>query len=173
MIKVLSSNILREVKIIQLNSFMDHRGEYVETYNKELYAQMGIEISFVQDDYSKSKKNVLRGIHGDDETWKLITCPHGELFLVVVNCDKDSDEFGKWESFVLSDKNHLQVLIPPKYGNGHLILSDVAIFQYKQTTYYNPAKQFSYRWDNPRFKINWPCKDPILSERDRNGGFII
>lgn len=172
MIRLETGKVLPEVKIIQLDSFEDHRGEYVEIYNEAIYSSNGMKIQFVQDDYSKSKKNVLRGIHGDIETWKLITCPYGEFFLVVVNCDKDSNDFGKWESFILSDKNHKQVLIPPQYGNGHLILSEEAIFHYKQSTYYNPKKQFSYKWNDSRFKINWPIQNPILSKRDEQGGFV-
>jgi dTDP-4-dehydrorhamnose 3,5-epimerase len=171
MVKI-EKTILKDVLLILLEGFEDHRGEYIEIYNEEIYKSAGINIHFVQDDYSKSKKNVLRGLHGDNETWKLITCPYGEFYLVVVNCDADSANFGKWESFVLSDKNHKQVLIPPKHANGHLILSDTAIFHYKQSTYYNPAKQFSYKWNDSRFNISWPCENPILSKRDEAGEYV-
>ena len=119
-----------------------------------------------------SSKNVLRGIHGDSDTWKLIYCPFGKFYLVVVNCQKNSSDFGKYQSFVLSDRNRKQVLIPPNFGNGHLILSDTALFGYKQSTYYNPESQFSYRWDNPRFKIWWPTQNPILSQRDELGRYV-
>jgi len=92
---------------------------------------------------------------------------YGRFYLVVVNCDTESKDFGKWQSFVLSDKNRLQVLVPPKHGNAHLVLSDMSIFHYKQSTYYDPAKQFAYKWDDPQLNIWWPIKDPILSQRDR------
>jgi len=146
--------------------FEDFRGTYVETYNEQLYNEAGITVKLVQDDISTSTKNVLRGLHGDAETWKLVSCQYGKFYLVVLNYDETSKQFGQWESFTLSDTNHLQVLIPPKFGNGHLILSDTAIFHYKQNAYYNRAGQFSIRWDDPRFKIWWPIKDPILSQRD-------
>lgn len=163
---------LEKVLLIKLDIFEDHRGEYIETYNEELYRKKGIDIKFVQDDISISTKNVLRGIHGDPETWKLISCLYGKFYLVVVNCDVNSEKFGKWESFVLSDVNKLQVLVPPKYGNAHLILSDKAIFHYKQSTHYNPAEQFTYKWNDLKFNIWWPIKNPILSQRDEEGHYV-
>jgi dTDP-4-dehydrorhamnose 3,5-epimerase len=171
MIKVEKTK-LEGVLLIQLDSFEDHRGEYVETYNKRGYQEEGINVNFVQDDYSISTKHVLRGLHGDKETWKLITCPYGKLYLVVVNCIESSPDFWKWESFTLSDRNHRQVLIPPCFGNGHLILSDTAMFSYKQSTYYNPKMQFSYMWNDPRFNIWWPIQNPILSRRDELGKYV-
>jgi dTDP-4-dehydrorhamnose 3,5-epimerase len=86
----------------------------------------------------------------------------------VVNCDKKSKDFGKWSSFTLTDKNRLQVLIPPKYGNAHLVISDLTIFHYKQSTYYDRSRQFTYKWDDPKFNIWWPIKNPILSQRDKS-----
>ena len=154
------------VLLIKLDVFEDHRGEYVETYNEELYRSKAIDIKFVQDDISVSTRNVLRGIHGDKVTWKLISCLYGKFYFVVVNCDTNSKSFGQWQSFVLSSRNRHQVLVPPGYGNGHLVLSDETIFHYKQSTYYDRSKQFTYKWDDPRFNIWWPTKNPILSERD-------
>jgi len=171
MIKVEKTK-LEGVLLILLDSFEDHRGEYVETYNERGYQEAGINVNFVQDDYSISTKHVLRGLHGDKDTWKLITCPYGKLYLVVVNCIESSPDFGKWESFTLSDRNHRQILIPPCFGNGHLILSDAAIFSYKQSTYYNPKMQFSYMWNDPRFNIWWPIQNPILSRRDELGEYV-
>jgi len=149
--------------------FEDLRGWYVETYNEKLYTDAGINVKFVQDDISVSRRNVLRGIHGDSKTWKLISCLYGKFYLVVVNWDKASVQFGKWESFILSDENRLQVLIPPKFGNGHLVLSDLTIFHYKQSTYYDRANQFTVLWNDPKLNISWPIKNPILSKRDEVG----
>ncbi len=157
---------LEGVLLIHLDSFEDHRGEYIEIYNKQLYKDNGIDVKFIQDDISVSTRNVLRGIHGDDCTWKLISCLYGRFYFVVVNCDTESKDFGKWKSFVLSDKNRLQVLVPPKYGNAHLVLSDMTIFHYKQSTYYEPSKQFTYKWNDTTLKIWWPIEEPILSQRD-------
>jgi dTDP-4-dehydrorhamnose 3,5-epimerase len=146
--------------------FEDFRGTYVETFNQELYHRAGITVPFVQDDISTSSRNVLRGLHGDAETWKLVSCLYGKFYLVVLNHDAQSAQFGQWEAFTLSDANRLQVLIPPKFGNGHLVLSDTAIFHYKQNSYYNRAGQFTVVWNDPKFKIWWPVKDPIVSQRD-------
>lgn len=168
MIKVSKTN-LEKVLVVKPDVFEDFRGEYIETYNEGLYRENGIDVKFVQDDISVSIKNVLRGIHGDDRTWKLISCLYGKFYLVIVNCDNQSENFGKWQSFVLSDRNRLQVLVPPKHGVAHLILTDIAIFHYKQSTYYNLKGQFTYKWNDPRFKIRWPIKNPILSQRDKLG----
>lgn len=166
MIKVRKTK-LKGVLLIEPDIFKDFRGHYIETYNGKLYKEKGVTAKFVQDDISVSKKNVLRGIHGDQKTWKLISCLRGKFILVVVNCDVSSKDYLKWESFVLSDKNRYQILVPPKYGNAHLVLSDITIFHYKQSTYYKGSKnQFTYKWNDPRLNIPWPVKNPILSKRD-------
>ncbi|MCX5699144.1 MAG: dTDP-4-dehydrorhamnose 3,5-epimerase family protein [Candidatus Omnitrophica bacterium] len=157
---------LDRVILIKPTFFQDHRGYYLEIYNKALYKEKGIDVDFVEDDISIATRGVIKGIHGDSLTWKLISCLHGELYLVVINYDKDSKDFGKWQSFVLSEANKHQVLVPPKHGNGHLCLTDKSIFHYKQSSYYGSSKQFTIMWNDPRFKIFWPVEDPILSERD-------
>ena len=151
---------LEGVLIIHPEVFEDYRGEYVMLHSEKLFP----DYHFVEDDISVSYKNVLRGIHGDNQTAKLISCLYGRLYLVVVNWDKDSPQCGEWQAFTLSDKNRLQILVPPKFGNGHLVLSDVAIFHYKQTQYYNKEGQFTIPWRH----ASWPIENPILSERDKN-----
>jgi len=146
--------------------FEDFRGQYVETYNRNAYFSAGIPIEFIQDDISVSNRYVLRGIHGDAKTWKLVTCLQGSFYLVVVNNDPDSAQYQKWTSFTLSESNRLQVLIPPKFGNGHVVMSERAIFHYKQTTEYDRAGQFTILWNDPTLKIWWPIANPILSKRD-------
>lgn len=146
--------------------FEDFRGSYVELYNEELYTKAGIKIRFVQDDISESSRHVLRGIHGDGGTWKLISCLHGTFYLVVINWDETTPQYRQWDAFTLSDKNRLQVLIPPKFGNGHIVLSERAIFHYKQNTNYDRAGQFTLAWNDPALKIWWPIKNPIVSQRD-------
>jgi dTDP-4-dehydrorhamnose 3,5-epimerase len=160
------------VMLIKPFIFEDFRGEYVETYNEEEYRKKGITCNFIQDDISISTQGVLRGIHGDAETWKLISCLYGKFYLVVANCDLQSPNFGKWQAFTLSDKNRWQVLVPPLHGNAHLVMSEKTIFHYKQTTYYNPKGQFTYTWNDPRLKIWWPVKNPIVSRRDEEGRFV-
>jgi dTDP-4-dehydrorhamnose 3,5-epimerase len=158
---------LEGVRVISPSTnFEDFRGSYVELYNKELFHKAGLTQDFIQDDISTSSKHVLRGIHGDQDTWKLVSCLEGSFYLLVVNQDESSPQFGKWESFTLSDRNRLQVLIPPKFGNGHVVLSDSAIFHYKQTTTYNRASQFTILWNDPKFDFWWPVMNPILSQRD-------
>ena len=159
---------LEGVKLIRLNGFEDHRGEYVELYNRELYQQNGVSINFIEDDISTASYGVLKGIHGDTKTWKLISCLHGKFYLVVVNNEPLSHNYGKWVSFVLSERNKLQVLVPPNHGNGHLCLSKKSIFHYKQSSYYSENKdhQFTIKWNDPFFNIWWPITNPILSRRD-------
>lgn len=168
MIKVEKTK-LDGVLTIKPEAFEDHRGYYLETYNEVLYKEHGIETKFIQDDVSVSTRNVLRGIHGDAETWKLISCLYGKFYLMVVNCEEGSPTFGQWQSFVLSDTNRLQVLVPPHHGNGHLVLSEKTIFHYKQSTLYNPRGQFTYKWNDPKLKLWWPTKEPVLSQRDEQG----
>lgn len=165
--KVSKTNLEGVLLIEPPTLFKDLRGGFVELYNEKLYKEAGITADFIQDDISISLKNVLRGIHGDNVTWKLVSCLYGEIFFVVLNQDKDSKEFGKWQSMILSQENRLQVLIPPRFGNGHLVLSEKVIFHYKQSTYYDRSKQFTVLWNDPRLNIPWPIKNPILSTRDK------
>lgn len=159
---------LSGVKLIRpATIFEDHRGSYVETYNRDAYLAAGIDVDFIQDDISTSTRNVLRGIHGDASTWKLISCLHGKFYLVVVDWNPQSPTYRRWEGFTLSDRNRLQVLVPPRCGNGHLVLSDEAIFHYKQSTYYDRSGQFTILWNDPEIGIWWPIADPILSRRDQ------
>jgi dTDP-4-dehydrorhamnose 3,5-epimerase len=163
--QIKKTNLLGVLKI-NLTSFEDHRGSYIETYNKNFFIEKGIKVDFLQDDISVSHKNVLRGIHGDQKTWKLISCLYGEFQLIVVNNDLQSNEYKKWESFNLSFENKMQVLVPPKFGNGHLVLSDKCIFHYKQTSEYDRSGQFTIKWNDPSFGFKWNISEPILSERD-------
>jgi len=154
------------VLLVTPDIFQDYRGYYIETYNEEAYRRHGIKARFVQDDISVSRKNVLRGIHGDRQTHKLISCLWGEFFFVVLDGRPKSPTFGKWQTFTLSAANRLQVYVPAGYGNGHYVTSEMAAFHYKQSTYYQPKKQFTYKWNDPRFNIPWPCTNPIVSLRD-------
>ena len=164
-------DVLKDVAIINPDVFYDHRGCYVETFNKKNYEvfldDSDNPIEFVQDDVSVSIKNTLRGLHGDDVTWKLVQCLKGSILLAVVDMRKDSDTYLSWQTFALSEANKMQVLVPPKFANGHLCLSDACIFSYKQSTYYHgQEKQFTVRWNDPWIGIFWPVKNPILSFRD-------
>ena len=164
--EVIKTELDRVLLIKPPTTFEDFRGTYVELYNDKIYNDAGINVKFIQDDISTSSRYVLRGIHGDSETWKLISCLYGKFYLVVINNDKDSAQYKQWESFVLSDQNRLQVLIPPKFGNGHIVLSEQAIFHYKQSSSYNREGQFTLFWNDPQLNIWWPIKNPMVSRRD-------
>jgi dTDP-4-dehydrorhamnose 3,5-epimerase len=165
-----NSTKLEGVKLISPpTNFEDFRGSYVELYNRRLFQEAGVCMDFIQDDVSTSRRHVLRGIHGDTSTWKLISCLYGSFYLVVINNDSESPQYRQWQSFTLSDSNRLQVLVPPKFGNGHVVLTESAVFHYKQTTEYNRAEQFTLRWNDPELKLWWPVKQPMLSIRDEGG----
>jgi dTDP-4-dehydrorhamnose 3,5-epimerase len=168
--KIENSEILG-LKIIKPNTVHeDFRGKYTELYNKKIFKDEGIELSFIQDDFSYSRKNVLRGIHGDFRTWKLISCLFGAFYLVVIDNQPESKTYNKWEAFTLSEENRLQVLVPPGFGNGHFVLTDKGtIFHYKQTSLYDRSSQFTIIWNDPKKKIFWPTNFPIISERDTHG----
>ena len=164
--KVEKSTLKGVLKISPPPNFEDHRGTFIEIYNEKLYKENGINTDFVQEDISTSRKNVLRGLDGDTTTTKLISCLYGKIFLMVVNNDKNSDQYMKWESFVLSDINREQILVPPNFWNGYLALSETVIFHYKQSTYYNREGQFTIIWKDPKYNFWWPIQNPILSKRD-------
>ena len=152
-------------RIFKNKSFIDKRGFFWTSWKKELKLKM----NFNHDKFSLSKKNVLRGLHGDSKTWKLVSCPYGKFLLVVINYNKTSKDFLKWKSWILSHKNGVQVLIPPNFANGHLCLSDKCLFHYKLSykgKYADVKHQFSLKWNDPKINIKWGIKNPILSLRD-------
>jgi len=112
----------------------------------------------------------LRGLHGDDKTWKLVSCVWGELFEVVADMRRESATFRNWDSFSLSSSNCRQVLIPPGFVNGYYVKSNIAVFHYKlayKGTYIDADKQHTVKWDDPALGVKWPCTNPILQQRDR------
>lgn len=157
---------LNGVFLIKPDVHEDARGNFYETYNEKEYQKAGLTARFIQDDISCSKKGVLKGMHGDPGTYKLVQVAYGKVYAVVLNCDEASEDFGKWASFDLSSENRHQLYIPPMYGNGYYVLSDVAVYTYKQSTYYGEYKQFTYKWNDERFGIIWPAEVRIISERD-------
>ncbi len=169
MIEVSQTSLPGVLKINRGTPFKDCRGIYGTIYQKNNYFDKGVVVDFVEQDFSFSKKNVLRGLHGDNKTYKMVCCPFGAFYLAVVNYNQSSGHFGKWETFVVTAENGLQILIPPNHLNGHLILSDEgAIFHYNQSEYYKGVKdQWSVKWNDPRFNIPWPITSPILSDRDK------
>lgn len=160
-----------DIKKFKSIAFKDKRGFYWTSWKKGLIKK----IKFNHDKFSLSRKNVLRGLHGDNKTWKLVSCPYGKLLLVVVNYKKGSKNFLKHKSWILSQKNGVQILIPPNFANGHLCLSNECILHYKLSykgSYVDSNKQFSLRWNDKKLKIKWKIKKPILSKRDKNSKLI-
>ena len=160
---------LEGVLLIKPHVFEDYRGEYIEIYNRDIVAPG---VDFVCDCISISERHVLRGIHGDSITWKLVSCLYGRIYVVIVDCREQCDTFGKWQSFTLTERNKNLVLVPPKFGTSYLALSEKVVFYYKQSTYYKPYGQFTYKWNDPRFSIRWPILNPILSARDEVGHYV-
>ena len=135
-------------------------------YNNKIYRESGINNNFILDSVSTSRKHVLRGLHGDGHTTKIISCLHGSFYYIIVNNDPESPQYKKWISLTLSSQNRLKVLIPPKFGNGHLVMSNHVVFHYKLDAYYDRTSQFTISWNDPSYEFWWPIKNPILSERD-------
>jgi len=171
-----NGSILPQVKIIQPSIYHEYRGMITTTYHSDYYDRLlpandrNEGLKFNHDRYSKSKQNVLRGLHYDDKTWKLISCPHGKLYLVVLDLREKQPNYGKWESFILGPETGTQVLIPPMFANGHYVMEDNSIFQYKlayQGEYYDDDKQGTVFWNDKKYNIDWPTDNPILSKRDK------
>ena len=147
----------------------------METFHNERYRKLlGINLDFVQDNVSRSSKNVLRGMHFQKNypQGKIVKASRGEILDVVVDLRKGSPTYGAWESFKLSEQNKLQVWIPPGFAHGFLVMSDSADFEYKCTEYYHPEDEHCLMWNDPEVAIDWPINDPILSEKDKQGLFL-
>lgn len=170
------STAIRDLRVIKPAVFHDFRGEYVETFNVERYcfnAADGTPVVFVEDDISVSKRDVLRGLHGDAKTWKLIQCLLGEIYFVVVDMRKDSPTYLNAQTFAINEKNRHQVLVPAGCANGHLCLTERCIFSYKQSQLYSGMEnQFTVRWDDPKLKLFWPVRAPLVSQRDAGAAFL-
>lgn len=154
------------VKKYSLKKFKDNRGFFLETFSKKNFKNQK-KLNFVEDDISFSKKNVLRGFHGDFKTWKLITCIYGKAQIGVINFNKKDKNFKSNDCFILNSSDPHQLLIPPGYGVAYLTLSKEVIISYKQTHYYGKNKQFSIKYDSPCINFKWKTNKIILSKRDR------
>ena len=162
----MSKNI-NNIIVIKTKIFKDHRGYFLESFDKRKYP-----VKFVQDDFSMSKKNVLRGFHGDVGTWKLFSCVYGKVQFAFINYNKKSKNFKKTKTIILSEEDNLQILVPPKFGSAHLILSNRAIIHYKQSTYHKQFKQFTINYKSEAIKIKWKSKKIKTSKRDAGGIFL-
>lgn len=169
--EITRSTVFDDVVVIKPSVSEDIRGNIYTSYNKEIYNDfLNIGLDFLHDKFAESKHNVLRGLHGDSKTWKLVSCVWGELYEVVVDMRPESPTYKKWDSFKLCSSDYSQVLIPPRFVNGYYVVSENAIFHYKlayQGDYIDANEQMTFLWNDPQFGIKWPCTNPILQDRDK------
>ncbi|WP_027623952.1 dTDP-4-dehydrorhamnose 3,5-epimerase [Clostridium lundense] len=159
--------------IIEPKVFGDHRGYFMETYNYEDFKAVGLDMVFVQDNQSKSKKGVLRGLHFQTRypQGKLVRAIKGEVFDVAVDLRKESKTYGQWYGVLLSEENKKQFYIPEGFAHGFLVTSEVAEFVYKCTNLYHPEFEGGITWNDPDINIQWPLdkiEEILLSEKDKN-----
>lgn len=167
-----TNTAIPDVLLLKPEVFSDERGFFFESYNQNVIASLGIGYQFVQDNHSRSHKNVLRGLHYQirQPQGKLVRVIAGEVFDVAVDLRCDSPTFGKWVGVVLSAENKQMFWIPPGFAHGFLVLSDWAEFVYKATNFYAPDLERTIQWDDPDIAIAWPLTDePVLSLKDRRG----
>ena len=160
---------LKGCVVIQPTVFYDDRGFFFEAFQAERYSETaGISQPFVQDNYSRSSRDVLRGLHFQKSRpqGKLVSVLKGEVFDVAVDLRPSSPTFGQWEAVILSDQNKFQFWVPPGFAHGFVVLSASADFAYKCTEYYDPEDEYSLLWSDPDLDIPWPVADPILSAKD-------
>jgi dTDP-4-dehydrorhamnose 3,5-epimerase len=146
----------------------DERGFFLETYRRDLLAEHGVEVEFVQHNHSRSARGTLRGLHFQTEPGqaKLVRCARGEIFDVAVDLRRDSPTFGRWEGHVLDDELHRQLFVPVGFAHGFAVLSDVADVAYLCSSVYDPATEAGIAWDDPEVGVDWPVSEPLLSGRD-------
>lgn len=159
---------LPDVLIIDPKVIGDHRGFFKETFQIERYSNIGIALPFVQDNCSRSKKGVIRGLHLQKmrPQGKLVSCFRGSVYDVAVDVDPSSATFGQHVGIELNEDNHLQFWIPPGYAHGFCVLSEVAEVHYKCTEIYSPGDESGLIWNDPDVAIEWTVKNPRLSEKD-------
>jgi dTDP-4-dehydrorhamnose 3,5-epimerase len=151
----------------------DARGFFLETYRKAMLAELGVHDDFVQDNHSRSLLGVLRGMHFQPGQAKLVRCARGSILDVVVDIRPDSPSFGLWESFELEDESHRQVYVPDGFAHGFCVTSEPADVVYKVSTYYDPALESGFRFDDPEVGIEWPAGIEIeVSGRDREAPLL-
>lgn len=173
----MSLNVIRteisEVLIIEPQVFGDARGFFFESFNQKSFSEAtGLNVSFVQDNHSRSSKGVLRGLHYQVQQaqGKLVRAARGTVFDVAVDIRKDSSTFGKWVGVELTEDNHRQLWVPAGFAHGFVVLSDSADLLYKATDYYAPQHERCIAWNDPVIDIDWPIDhEPTLSAKDRLG----
>ncbi len=160
--------------ILEPKVFGDARGFFMETWNQRRYQEAGIPDTFVQDNISVSKQGALRGLHfqNPNPQGKLVSVLQGEVFDVAVDLRLSSPTFGRWHGIHLSGENKLQFFVPAGFAHGFAVLSASAMFHYKCTGFYSPKDECTIVWNDPDIAIQWPTKNPTLSEKDTKGLYL-
>jgi dTDP-4-dehydrorhamnose 3,5-epimerase len=160
-----------DVILITPHLFNDERGYFFENFNHSIFKQNQINFNFIQENFSKSKKNIIRGLHfqkNPKAQAKLVTAISGEIFDVAVDLRKNSSTFGKWVGEILSETNHKSLYVPEGFAHGFCVLSEYASMVYKINKEYSPEYEQGIIWNDPELDISWPISKPILSEKDQN-----
>lgn len=170
----ITAAIIQDIKIITPKMYQDERGFFMETFHQEKYAQMGIDLPFVQDNHSGSNRGVLRGLHYQikQPQGKLIWLVQGEIFDVAVDLRRSSSTFGQWFGMAISAENKCQIWIPPGFAHGFYVMSEWAEVIYKATDMYAPEWERTLLWNDPELSIPWPIEkgfDPQVSKKDEMG----
>ena len=158
-----------DLKIIEPAVFGDERGWFMESWNEDKFKALGLDYSFAQDNHSMSVKNTLRGLHFQTEPGqaKLVRCTQGSVWDVAVDIRPDSPTFKQWHGIELSAENHLIYMIPLGFAHGFCVLTETAEFVYKCSSVYNGETEAGIAWNDPEIAVDWPVKEPLLSERDQ------
>ncbi len=162
------------VLVFEPRRFGDERGYFYETWQSKRYAEAGINLPFVQDNVSRSKRGVLRGLHfqNPNAQGKLVSVLDGEVFDVAVDIRNDAPTFGHWFGIMLSADNGKQLWVPPGFAHGFYVTSESAVFSYKCTDYYSPTSEASLRWNDPAVRIEWPKGEKHLAPKDRDAALL-
>ena len=158
------------VVLIEPDVHGDDRGFLVETWRRDRWAGLGVDLDFAQHNHSRSVRGTLRGLHFQTSPGqaKLVRCMRGRIFDVAVDLRRESPTFGRWEGHELDDQRHRQLLVPVGFGHGFCVLSEVADVSYLLSSPYDPATEAGIAWDDPDVGVEWPVTEPLLSERDRS-----
>ena len=157
------------VVLLEPEVFGDERGFLLESFSASKWAELGVEVEFVQDNHSRSRRGILRGLHFQTSPGqaKLVRCARGRIWDVAVDLRRDSPTYGQWEGHELDDVSHHQFFVPVGFAHGFCVLSDEADVHYKVSSYYDPATEQGIAFDDPDLGVDWPVEQPIVSERDR------